>query len=105
MGQNFSKMFGIEFETAADRTASSGDAKEGTAQKEFAWQNSWGLSTRTIGVMLMVHSDDKVRSPLQATPSGSAARELVLASQQPCRAGRSIELAWQDSGECCDRTI
>ena len=105
LGQNFSKMFGIEFETAADRTASSGDAKEGTAQKEFAWQNSWGLSTRTIGVMLMVHSDDKVRSPLQATPSGSAARELVRASQQPCRAGRSSELAWQDSGECCDRTV
>jgi prolyl-tRNA synthetase len=23
------------------------------------WQNSWGLTTRTIGVMVMVHSDDK----------------------------------------------
>ena len=68
-------MFGIEFETAADRTASSGDGKEGTAQKEFAWQNSWGLSTRTIGVMLMVHSDDKVRASVQATPGARAARE------------------------------
>ena len=73
LGQNFSRMFGIEFETAADRTASSGDAKDGAAQKEFAWQNSWGLSTRTIGVMLMVHSDDKVGASLQATPSGRAA--------------------------------
>ena len=35
-------------------------AKKGP-QKEFVWQNSWGLSTRTIGVMIMVHGDDKVR--------------------------------------------
>lgn len=27
--------------------------------KELAWQNSWGLSTRTIGAMVMIHSDDK----------------------------------------------
>lgn len=47
LGQNFSKMFGIEFE-----------AEDGG--KAFAWQNSWGLSTRTIGVMVMVHGDDKV---------------------------------------------
>eukprot|EP00884_Botryococcus_braunii_P010190 jgi/Botrbrau1/19172/Bobra.0077s0081.1 len=46
LGQNFSKMFKIEFE-AEDKT------------KQLAWQNSWGLSTRTIGVMVMVHGDDK----------------------------------------------
>ena len=46
LGQNFSKMFGIEFED---------DKKE----KQFAWQNSWGLTTRTIGVMVMTHGDDK----------------------------------------------
>ena len=40
-------MFGIEFET-----------EEGG--KAFAWQNSWGLTTRTIGVAVMVHGDDKV---------------------------------------------
>lgn len=48
LGQNFSKMFNIQFET---------DEKPG--EKEFAWQNSWGLTTRTIGVMVMVHGDDK----------------------------------------------
>lgn len=47
LGQNFSKMFKIEFETD-------------DGGKQFAWQNSWGLSTRTIGVMIMVHGDDKV---------------------------------------------
>eukprot|EP00197_Chlamydomonas_leiostraca_P011469 CAMPEP_0202869006 /NCGR_PEP_ID=MMETSP1391-20130828/11562_1 /ASSEMBLY_ACC=CAM_ASM_000867 /TAXON_ID=1034604 /ORGANISM="Chlamydomonas leiostraca, Strain SAG 11-49" /LENGTH=536 /DNA_ID=CAMNT_0049549243 /DNA_START=245 /DNA_END=1855 /DNA_ORIENTATION=+ len=46
LGQNFSKMFNIEFET-----------EEKT--KQLAWQNSWGLTTRTIGVMIMTHSDDK----------------------------------------------
>lgn len=25
----------------------------------FAYQNSWGLSTRTIGALVMVHGDDK----------------------------------------------
>jgi prolyl-tRNA synthetase len=46
LGQNFSKMFDIRFENAQ------GD-------RPFVWQNSWGLTTRTIGVMLMVHGDDK----------------------------------------------
>ena len=39
-------MFGIEFET---------EGKE----RQHAWQNSWGLTTRTIGVMVMTHGDDK----------------------------------------------
>ena len=25
----------------------------------FVYQNSWGLTTRTIGVMVMVHGDNK----------------------------------------------
>lgn len=46
LGQNFSKMFKIEFDA-------------GDAGMQFAWQNSWGLTTRSIGVMAMVHGDDK----------------------------------------------
>eukprot|EP00195_Chlamydomonas_chlamydogama_P010373 CAMPEP_0202894502 /NCGR_PEP_ID=MMETSP1392-20130828/3899_1 /ASSEMBLY_ACC=CAM_ASM_000868 /TAXON_ID=225041 /ORGANISM="Chlamydomonas chlamydogama, Strain SAG 11-48b" /LENGTH=539 /DNA_ID=CAMNT_0049579229 /DNA_START=202 /DNA_END=1821 /DNA_ORIENTATION=- len=46
LGQNFSRMFNIEFETE-ERT------------KQHVWQNSWGLTTRSIGVMIMTHSDDK----------------------------------------------
>jgi prolyl-tRNA synthetase len=48
LGQNFSKMFGIEVEDPNDR-----------GNKLFAWQNSWGLSTRVIGVMVMVHGDNQ----------------------------------------------
>ncbi|KAJ3269388.1 hypothetical protein HK104_005128, partial [Borealophlyctis nickersoniae] len=46
LGQNFSKMFDISFEN---------EQKE----RVKVWQNSWGLSTRTLGVMVMVHGDDK----------------------------------------------
>lgn len=46
LGQNFAKMFDIVFEDEAGK-------------KQMVWQNSWGLTTRTIGVMVMVHGDDK----------------------------------------------
>jgi prolyl-tRNA synthetase len=46
LGQNFAKMFNITIE----------DEK---GEKSFVWQNSWGLSTRTLGVVAMVHGDDK----------------------------------------------
>ncbi|XP_064504232.1 bifunctional glutamate/proline--tRNA ligase isoform X4 [Pseudopipra pipra] len=47
LGQNFSKMFEIVFE----------DPKK-PGEKQFAYQNSWGLTTRTIGVMTMIHGDN-----------------------------------------------
>uniref|UniRef100_A0A2K5CJ23 Glutamyl-tRNA synthetase n=1 Tax=Aotus nancymaae TaxID=37293 RepID=A0A2K5CJ23_AOTNA len=47
LGQNFSKMFEIMFE----------DPKT-PGEKQFAYQNSWGLTTRTIGVMTMIHGDN-----------------------------------------------
>ena len=28
-------------------------------QKEYVWQTSWGFSTRSIGSMIMIHSDNK----------------------------------------------
>ena len=45
LGQNFSKVFNIQF---AD--------KEGNLQ--YPWQTSWGVSTRMIGALVMTHSDD-----------------------------------------------
>lgn len=47
LGQNFSKMFEITFE----------DPKK-PGEKELAYQNSWGITTRTIGVLTMVHGDN-----------------------------------------------
>ncbi|KAL9069995.1 MAG: hypothetical protein Q9161_005168 [Pseudevernia consocians] len=52
LGQNFSKMFGISVEDPS--------AKEGEKKAALnVFQNSWGLSTRTIGVMVMTHGDNR----------------------------------------------
>lgn len=52
LGQNFSKMFGI---TVQDPSAKADEKKDPL----FVWQNSWGLSTRVIGVMVMIHGDNR----------------------------------------------
>ncbi|KAG8184855.1 hypothetical protein JTE90_016200 [Oedothorax gibbosus] len=46
LGQNFSKMFEIVYEDPE------------TNKKQFVYQNSWGLSTRSIGAMVMIHADN-----------------------------------------------
>lgn len=46
LAQNFSKAFNIDFQT-----------REGT--REFVHQTSWGMSTRTVGAIIMAHGDDK----------------------------------------------
>ncbi len=46
LGQSFAKMFNIKFKNA-----------EGG--EDFVWQTSWGVSTRLIGGMVMMHSDDR----------------------------------------------
>ncbi|XP_058055585.1 bifunctional glutamate/proline--tRNA ligase [Anopheles bellator] len=47
LGQNFSRMFDIVYEHPE------------TKEKEYVYQNSWGITTRTIGVMVMVHADNR----------------------------------------------
>ena len=49
LGQNFSKMFNFYVE----------NPQGPEYPKVFAYQNSWGISTRSIGVMVMIHSDNK----------------------------------------------
>jgi len=46
LGQNFAKVFNIQYQS-----------KEG--KLEYAWQTSWGVSTRLIGALIMSHSDDR----------------------------------------------
>jgi prolyl-tRNA synthetase len=46
LGQNFAKVFDIKF--------------IGEDEKEhYVWQTSWGVSTRMIGALVMVHGEDK----------------------------------------------
>ena len=49
-GQNSSKMLDI---SCQDPKGPAGKARD------HAYQNSWGLTARTIGVMIMVHGDDR----------------------------------------------
>jgi len=51
LGQHFSKMYNISVE---DPSAKEGEKKD----RLHVWQNSWGLSTRVIGVMVMTHGDN-----------------------------------------------
>jgi len=46
LGQNFSKAFDIIF-------------LDEKGQKKHVWQTSWGLSTRSIGIMTATHGDDR----------------------------------------------
>jgi len=46
LGQNFAKAFDLTFQTENGETA-------------FAWNTSWGVSTRLIGGLVMTHGDDK----------------------------------------------
>ncbi|CAB1108774.1 unnamed protein product [Ectocarpus sp. CCAP 1310/34] len=46
LGQNFGKMFKIQYE-------------DENGEQAIPWQTSWGLTTRTLGVCVMCHGDDQ----------------------------------------------
>jgi len=75
LGQNFSKVFDIKF--------------IGEDEKEhYVWQTSWGISTRLIGAIAMVHGDDKglalppkiapVQVVIVPIPYKDADKEIIL---------------------------
>jgi len=45
LGQNFARQFDLKFQSEA-------------GQEEYAWNTSWGVSTRMIGGMVLTHGDD-----------------------------------------------
>jgi prolyl-tRNA synthetase len=46
LGQHFSKVFDIKFLDEQEK-------------ERYVWQTSWGISTRMIGALVMLHGDDK----------------------------------------------
>lgn len=55
-GQNFSKPFDVKFQN-----------REG--KQEYAYQTSWGISTRMIGAVIMVHGDNRgLKLPPRVAP-------------------------------------
>ncbi|HEY4217676.1 MAG TPA: proline--tRNA ligase [Gemmatimonadaceae bacterium] len=56
LGQNFAKAFDLKFQAEHGGT-------------EFAWNTSWGVSTRLIGGLVMTHADDNgLRTPPLLAP-------------------------------------
>jgi prolyl-tRNA synthetase len=45
LGQNFSRQFDLKFQAE-------------TGGEEYAWNTSWGVSTRLVGALVMTHGDD-----------------------------------------------
>jgi len=74
LGQNFARAFGIDYLTPAGR-------------RELAWTTSWGITTRLIGGLVMVHGDDlglrlpprvaPVQAHILAVKAGSGVAEVV----------------------------
>lgn len=85
LGQNFSKMFDITYEDPD------------TQEKKHVFQNSWGITTRTIGVMIMIHADNQGL----VLPPRVASVQIVIV---PC--GLTVSLAEADKNalqEACDK--
>lgn len=56
LGQNFAKAYDVQFLNA-------------DGEQEYAWGTSWGLSTRSVGAVVMAHGDDAgLRLPYQVAP-------------------------------------
>lgn len=56
LGQHFSKVFNIRFEDREQNL-------------QYAWQTSWGVSTRLVGAVIMCHGDDSgLRLPPNVAP-------------------------------------
>ena len=57
LGQHFAEAFNIKFE-------------DENSDESTAWTTSWGLSTRTIGALIMAHGDDDgLRLPPEVAPT------------------------------------
>ena len=62
LGQHFSKVFNIRYE---DRNQNI----------QYAWQTSWGVSTRLVGALIMSHGDD---SGLQLPPRIAPVQAVIV---------------------------
>ena len=83
LGQNFSRAFGISFQDA-------------NGASEFAWQTSWGVSTRLVGALIMAHGDD---SGLRLPPRLAPVQAVVLLVRDEGGAGEQAAAIVGDLGD------
>ena len=82
LGQHFAKVFDIKF---------IGEDK----QDHYVWQTSWGITTRLIGAMIMVHGDDKglIMPPKVAPFQVVIVPILFKSAEQAAIAAKTKEIA------------
>ncbi|HEU4752827.1 MAG TPA: proline--tRNA ligase [Armatimonadota bacterium] len=62
LGEHFARVFDITFQ-------------DQDGQRKYAWQTSWGVSTRLIGALIMAHGDD---SGLQLPPNVAPVQVMIV---------------------------
>jgi prolyl-tRNA synthetase len=80
LGQNFARAFDITFQTD-------------TGGEEFAWQTSWGATTRLVGALVMGHGDD---GGLRLPPRLAPTQAVVLLVRAEDGAGEQAEALVQE---------
>lgn len=87
LGQHFAKVFDITFMDQDD-------------QLKHVWQTSWGVSTRLIGAMIMVHGDDR---GLKLPPRMASIQAVIVpilskkAREEVLAAAKALEEQFKDS--------
>src|SRR5437773_5683879 len=89
LGQNFAKAFNVQYQTASGGL-------------EYAWNTSWGVSTRLIGGLIMTHSDDNgLVAPPQLAPVQIAIVPIWKTDEERNRlsvVGRQVKADLEKSG-------
>src|SRR5437868_2145514 len=95
LGQNFAKVFETQFLTES-------------GEREYAWQTSWGITTRMVGALIMAHGDDGgLRVPPRLAPiqvvvlvvkdEGGAGEKAAALAKQLQAADVRVELDTRDT--------
>lgn len=85
LGQNFAQAFDISFQDM-------------DGERRHAWTTSWGLSTRTIGAVIMVHGDD---SGLVLPPNIAPLHVIIV----PIPGKETDEAAVREAAERIERQL
>ncbi len=87
LGQNFAKPFEIRF---------LGDNN----QLQYVWQTSWGVTTRLIGAIIMVHGDDQ---GLRIPPTVAATQVVIVPIWRKADEGDKVLVAARTALEALER--
>jgi prolyl-tRNA synthetase len=87
LGQNFSRVFDLKFQSEA-------------GELEFAWNTSWGVSTRLVGGLVMTHGDDNgLRIPPLLAPTEIVVVPIYKSDEERSRVLEAAHRIRENLGE------